>query len=298
MQALWMVLAAFFFASMAVCVKLASPYFNPAELVFYRGLFGMAMMWWWARTEGVGLATAHPGMHAWRSLVGVLALGAWFYAIGTLPLATAMTLNYMSSVWIAAFLVGGALIAWNPRAGTPLPTRQGPLALTVLVGFVGVVMMLRPTFNQDQAFGGAVGLLSGMMAAFAYLQVMALGKVGEPETRTVFYFACGSAVAGGGAMLVTGASPLGWYALWLLPMGLFASLGQLCMTRAFSRGATLVVANLQYSGIVFGALYSLLLFGEQVPLIGWIGMVLIVASGIAATWLRSRAAPDAPAEEH
>ena len=276
MQALWMVLASFLFASMAVCVKLASPYFNPAELVFYRGLVGMALMWWWARSTGVTLGTRYPGMHAWRSLIGVLSLGAWFYAIGMLPLATAMTLNYMSSVWVAAFLVGGALVAWNPRSGAPLPTRQGPLALTVLADFVGVVLMLRPTFGQDQAFGGMVGLLSGMMAAFAYLQVMALGKVGEPETRTVFYFACGSALAGGAGMLATGFSPWGWGALWLLPLGLFASLGQLCMTRAYSRGATLVVANLQYSGIVFGALYSLLLFGEAIPLAGWAGMALIV----------------------
>jgi cell division protein FtsX len=56
----------------------------------------------------------------------VLSLGAWFYAIAGLPLATAMTLNYMSSVWVAAFLVGGALLAWNPRAGAPLPAGQGP----------------------------------------------------------------------------------------------------------------------------------------------------------------------------
>ncbi len=78
-----------------------------------------------------------------------------------------------------------------------------------------------------------------------------------------------------------------------------ASIGQLCMTRAYSRGATLLVANLQYSGIIFGALYSLLFFGDPVPLV-WpeAGMGLIVASGIAATVLRSRAAPDAPAEEH
>ncbi len=148
-------------------------------------------------------------------------------------------------------------------------------------------------------FAGVVGLLSGMMAAFAYLQVMALGKLGEPESRTVFYFALGSAVAGGAWMLVAGTSPWRWeHAWWLLPVGLLASLGQLCMTRAYSQGATLVVANLQYSGIVFGAFYSLLLFGDRIPWVGWAGMALIVASGIAATVLRSRAAPDAPAEEH
>ena len=103
-QALWMVAAALFFATMAVCVKIASAWFTSAELVFYRGMLGMLLLWLLARSRGVSLATAYPGMHAWRSLVGVVSLAAWFYAIAKLPLATAMTLNYMSSLWIAAFL--------------------------------------------------------------------------------------------------------------------------------------------------------------------------------------------------
>ena len=294
-----MLLAAFFFATMAVCVKLASAWFNSAELVFWRGLIGMLFMWLLARSRGVSLRTAYPGMHAWRSLVGVISLGAWFYAIAYLPLATAMTLNYMSSVWVAAFLIGGVLMAWNPRTGSASALQQGPLVLTVLAGFAGVVMMLRPTIEQNQVFAGVVGLLSGLTAAFAYMQVMALGKLGEPELRTVFYFAVGSTGAGALAMAVTGVSPWNWqHALWLIPVGLLASLGQLCMTRAYSHGATLVVANLQYSGIVFGAAYSVVLFGDSIPLLGWAGMALICASGIAATVLRSRAAPNAPAEEH
>lgn len=307
MQALWMLAAAFFFATMAVCVKFASEYFNSAELVFYRGLLGMFFMWALARSRGITLATSYPGMHMWRSLVGVISLGAWFYAIAHLPLATAMTLNYMSSVWIAAFLVGGALLmGLLPASGKVLPgtlQSQGPLVLTVITGFIGVIMMLRPTIEQNQAFAGLVGLLSGLLAAFAYMQVMALARVGEPESRTVFYFALGSAVTGGLAMGIVGVSEWHWKpALWLIPLGVLASLGQLCMTRAYSlaktRSATLVVANLQYSGIVFGAIYSLLLFGESLPLIGWAGMALIMASGIAATVLRARAAPDSPAEEH
>ncbi len=294
-----MLAASFFFASMAVCVKIAAAWFNASELVFWRGLLGMVVMALWARSQRTSLRTQVIGMHAWRSLVGVLSLGAWFYAIAGLPLATAMTLNYMSSVWIAAFLVGSALVAWMPRSGAPLPSGQGALTATVLAGFVGVVLMLRPTIEQHQVFAGIVGLLSGLLSAFAYLQVMALGKVGEPEARTVFYFAAGSAVAGAVGMLAEGMSPWAWeHAAWLVPMALTASFGQWCMTRAYSQGATLVVANLQYSGIVFGALYSLLLFGDVIPLSGWLGMVLICASGIAATVLRARAAPDAPGEEH
>ncbi|WP_027477019.1 DMT family transporter [Curvibacter gracilis] len=303
MQAMWMVVAAFFFASMGVCVKIASSQFNAAELVFYRGLLGIFFMWALARYSGISLRTRYPLMHAWRSLVGVTSLGAWFYAIGHLPLATAMTLNYMSSVWVAAFLVGGALMSWRPSATESRPMLQGPLVLTVLAGFAGVVMMLRPSLQGDQMFAALIGLLSGMCAAFAYMQVMALSRIGEPETRTVFYFAVGSALAGGLGMGVAGASPLSFPgALWLLPIGVLASLGQLCMTRAYATArnqrGTLVVANLQYSGIVFAGLYSVLLFGDHLPLVAWAGMALIVGSGIGATVLRGKAAPNAPAEEH
>jgi S-adenosylmethionine uptake transporter len=299
MQALWMVAGSFFFATMAVCVKYASAWFTASELVFYRGLLGMFFLWLLARSQGVTLATRYPAMHAWRSLVGVLSLGAWFYAIAKLPLATAMTLNYMSSVWVAAFLIGGALLAWNPRRGGPGPLSQGPLVVTVLAGFAGVILMLHPTIDQNQLFAGLIGLLSGLTAAFAYMQVMALGKIGEPESRTVFYFAVGSAVAGAAGMAMGSVSTWNWaHAWWLLPVGLLASLGQLCMTRAYSHGATLVVASLQYFGILFGAIYSVTLFGDHIPLPGWLGMLLIVASGVGATVLRARTAPDAPAEEH
>lgn len=298
MQALWMILASFFFATMAVGIKIASTSFNTVELIFYRGLVSivfMAIVVWSRRGT---LRTPVPVMHAWRALVGVLALGAWFYAIAHLPLATAMTLNYMSGIWIAAFIVGGAM--FYGQAG--IAQRQGPLLVTVLSGFVGVVLMLRPTIDQGQLFAGLIGLFSGIATALAYLQVTALGRVGEPEDRTVFYFSLASAIAGAAGLLFTGFSPweqVSWQAAaWLVPIGLLASLGQWCMTRAYNQGATLVVANLQYSGIVFAAIYSLVLFGDQIPIIGWLGMVLVVASGIAATALRTRVLPDTPAEEH
>ena len=300
MQAVWMVLSAFVFSTMAVCVKFASAHFNNAELVFYRGTIGIVFMAIFARMRGTSLVTHVLPMHIWRSIVGVVALSAWFYAIAHLPLATAMTLNYMSSVWIAAFLVGGTLMF--AKAGERIQS-QGALVAAILASFSGVVMLLRPTIAQNQAFAGLIGLLSGLGAAFAYMQVMVLARTGEPEARTVFYFAVGSAIAGGLGMLVMGRSPWEWqHAIWLLPIGLLASLGQLCMTKAFSmstnHGGTLMVANLQYSGIIFSALYGLVLFGDLISLLGWIGMGLIIVSAITATILRAGAAPDAPAEEH
>ncbi|MEB2348640.1 MAG: DMT family transporter [Comamonadaceae bacterium] len=293
MQGLWMVLAAFFFASMGVCVKLAAPYFTAVEMVCWRGLISMALLWWLARRQGVGLATRYPGMHAWRSFIGVLSLGASFYAIIYLPLPTAMTFGYMSSVWIAAFVVGGAMLAWRPTAGQHRPPVPMSLVACVLLGFAGVVLMLCPQLGDNQGLAAVVGLLGGMGAALAYMQVVALARLGEPETRTVFYFALGCTVAGAGAMPLTGVSPFpGWPALWLLPLGLLAAGGQLCMTMAFTRASstrgTLVVANLQYSGLIFASLYSMLVFGEYLPLVAWAGMAIIIASAIAATVLRAR----------
>jgi S-adenosylmethionine uptake transporter len=298
MQALWMVLASFFFATMGVGVKIASENFNTFELVCYRGLISMLFMWLMMRARGVTLATTVPMMHAWRATIGVLSLGSWFYAIAHLPLATAMTLNYMSGVWIAAFIVGGAMFYSSAKDAKS----QGPLLLTVICGFAGVVMTLRPTIDQNQLFAGVIGLLSGMGAALAYMQVTVLGRLGEPEERTVFYFALGSAIAGGVGMLFAGFSPVSSWssvgAWWLIPIGILASLGQWSMTRAYSKGSTLVVANMQYSGIVFAAIYSLVLFGDNIPALGWAGIVVILASGVAATVLRSRALPNTPAEEH
>jgi len=288
-------MAAFLFATMALGIKIASGSFNLFELVFYRGLVSLLFMAGVMRVRGIALATPVPWMHAWRSAIGVFSLTCWFFAISHLPLATAMTLNYMSGVWVAAFVVGGALLYGRQTA-------QGALMATVLAGFGGVVLMLRPTLQQDQLFAGLIGLLSWLGASLAYLQVTALGKVGEPEGRTVFYFSIGTAVLGLLGVLYSGITPwqqVSWQAAaWIIPIGVLASLGQWCMTRAFSRGATLLVANLQYAGIVFAALYSLLLFGEQIDRLEWLGMTVIVASGVAATVLRTRALPDTPAEDH
>jgi S-adenosylmethionine uptake transporter len=295
MQALWMLLASVFFATMGVCVKIASSSFNTSELVFYRGVVSLILMYAVLRASAIPVRTPVPLMHLWRSVVGALSLATWFYAIAHLPLATAMTLNYMSGIWVAAFIVGGALFFGKSH-------QQGPLLATVVAGFVGVVMVLRPTLDQQQLFAGLIGLLSGISAALAYMQVTSLGQVGEPESRTVFYFSLGSTLAGLAGTMLEGFTPwarVSWQAAgWLLPIGILASLGQWCMTRAYARGSTLLVASLQYSGIVIGAFYSLLLFGDHIPPLGWAGMAVIVASGVAATALRTRTLPGTPAEDH
>ena len=283
--------AAFLFATMGMCVKLASTLYPPGEIVFYRGLVGTLFAYLVSRAQGGSLRTRVPAMHFWRSLCGVLALGLWFYAIGGLPLATAVTLNYMSSVWMALFLLGGAVLLGSAQV-------DGRLFAAVLVGFGGVALVLRPTLAQHQLWHGLAGLLSGMIAAMAYLQVTALGRRGAPETRIVFYFAVGGVAAGALSMLWTGLSPHSLYGVaLLLAVGLLATVAQLMITRAFAIGSALANAGLQYSGILFSVFYGALLFGDRLSWMAFAGMLLIVASGLASTWLgRAPAAAKAAPE--
>jgi drug/metabolite transporter (DMT)-like permease len=286
MSAPWlMIVASFLFATMGVCVKLASEQYAAGELVLYRSLTGSLLMLLFCRWQGIRLATRLPAMHFWRSLSGVAALMLWFYAIGKLPLATAMTLNYLSSVWMALFLLGGAAVLGSARI-------DGRLVATVLVGFCGVALILRPTIEQDQLWHGLMGLLSGMVAATAYLQVTTLGRAGEPEARIVFYFSLGGVAAGLLTTLWTGlhAHTLKGAAL-LLAIGLLATAAQLMMTRAYRTGRTLVNASLQYLGIAYSFAYGVLLFDDRITAMALAGMLLIVGAGLAATRLRSEALP-------
>ncbi len=279
-----MILASFLFATMSVCVKLASELYATGEIVFYRGMVGaltLAILTW---RRGGTLRTTVPSMHFWRSLSGVLALGLWFYAIGNLPLATAMTLNYMSSVWMALFLIGGAVMLGTSRV-------DGRLIATVLLGFVGVGLILRPTIEEDQLWHGLIGLISGMIAATAYLQVTALGRAGEPVYRIVFYFSLGGMLLGALSTIWTGFHGHTWRgAAMLLAVGVLATAAQMMMTRAYSTGKMLVNASLQYLGIAFSFVYGVLLFNDKITWMALLGMLFIVCSGLAATLLRSKTA--------
>jgi S-adenosylmethionine uptake transporter len=279
-----MVGATLLFATMTLCVKLASSQYGTGEMVFYRGVIGGLMMAWLTRKRGGTLYTRVPVLHFLRSFTGVSSLGLWFYAIAELPLATAVTLNYMSPIWMALLLLGASFLLGRGRV-------NGWLVVTVLVGFAGVVCILQPTIAGDQLLGGLMGLLSGLFAAMAYLQVSALGRAGEPDGRVVFYFSMGSAA--GGALAATLAG--GWHAHtpqglgMLLALGVLATLAQLLLTRAYRTGNMLVNASLQYLGIVWAFLYGVLLFDDPVTILSLLGMSLIALAGITATRLRAPA---------
>jgi drug/metabolite transporter (DMT)-like permease len=271
-----MLVAAALFALMGVLVKHASSNFSPAELVFYRSAFGLVAIWGVIaishRRLLAPLATHHLRAHFWRGLSGFTALVLFFYAIARLPLATAVTLNYTAPLFLAA------LSAWW------LHERHGRgLIGAVLLGFIGIVLLLRPQVQQQAWLPALAGLVSGMLAATAYVNVKQLGKLGEPEWRVVFYFTLLATMGGGVWMAVAGYHrPQAEDWPWLIGIGVTATLAQLALTRAYHRGRTLIVGALAYTTVGFSALYGVVLFGEDLPLMAWIGMTVVALAGILA----------------
>ena len=291
MQSLWMVVAALLFSLMGVAVKLASSRYSTWEIVAYRGLIGVVFMAGLiavqARRDGTTiierLRTRRLGMHLRRGISGTISLTLWFFAIAGLPLATAMTINYSSPLFIGAWL---AFVA--SRAGDRIEAR---MTFALLSGFVGVVLLLHPSFASNQWIYAIVGTTSAVLTAVAYLSVKALGHAGEPNARIVFWFSAMNAAAG-----LAGAALFGFHghdrggAALLLAVGVTATLAQLAMTRAYASGGTLLTANLGYTGIVFSTAWGLLVFGDRIDVTSSIGMAIVVASGIGATWMTARRA--------
>lgn len=286
MQSLWMLVASLFFALMGALVKLAASEYSAAQIVFFRGLFGVLTIGGFALATGRQLATRVPRLHLTRGLVGFAALVLWYQAIASLPLATATTLNYTSPIFIALFTFAVLRERDDWRLGA-----------AILVGFAGVALVLRPTVAADSLADGIFGLGSGALAAAAYLQVRHLARIGEPEWRIVFYFSATMSVATGLWMLVAGAQPVtARGAVILLGVGLFATLAQLALTRAYARGRTLAASSLAYATVVFSALIGWIAWDETLGLAAWIGVALVVASGVAATVVAAAPQRARPAE--
>ena len=280
MQSLWMIAASFLFACMGVCVKFAAEFFSTAEIVFYRSLIALLMMVLLVRARRIPVATPHWRFQLWRSISGFVSLMLYFYALSMLPLATAVTLAYTSPLFLTLYL------CWfkNERLR---PAMAGALVL----GFVGVVLLLRPTFHAELLLGGLIGLGSGMMAGLAYYNVKELGERGEVEERTVFYFSLVSAVVSGVWMTLFDFHRINLPGgLLLLGVGGFGTLAQLAMTRAYNRGRTLMAASLAYSTVIFASLFGMLFWQETLSFAAWLAIALIVASGVVAT-VFSRANP-------
>lgn len=267
-----MIVAGLLFACMGVFVKLGTKHFSGAEMVFYRSLFGALVVFAAVRVKRLPAYSAHWRVHVFRSLAGLAGMMLLFHVIGVLPLSTATTLNYTSPLFLV--VLSALVLRERPRPW---------LVVAVVLGFAGVVLLLRPTLVANQIVAGLLGLASGLCAGIAYLTTRQLGRSGEPAWRIVLYFTTVSTLGAGAFAFFEGFHAIGREGLLiLLGLGICATLGQLAMTRAYREGDTLTVGSLAYSTVVFTALLSILLWAEEVPAASWLAMGLIIASGILA----------------
>ena len=246
---------------------------NPYELAFWRSVLPALMIFCGTLIRGQTLKTPFFLGHMKRSVAGTTALLLAFYGLSQLPLATSVTLNYTSVVFIAILS-----IVWLKET----PSLKTWAAL--LMGLAGICLLLTPAFESDRLNETLLTLSGGIFTAFALLQVRALSFMGEPAWRIVFYF---SAVAAAiSALLATWA---GWQSLtleslpYMIGIGGTGLLAQLAMTHAYHVGQKFTVAALSYLTVVFAAIYGVVFAGETIGLIEILGIVAVILAGVVSS---------------
>ncbi len=266
---LWIIVATFFFSLMGSFVKLGATHFSSVELVFYRSFISLLFLLIYIVISQKEIKTPHLRKQIDRGVVGFLSLAFFFYAIAHLNLGSAMTLNYTSPIFLGFFL--------------PLISHQKikkSILLCTITGFIGTLFILDPHGEWQSWFAGLIGLISGIGAALAYIHVIQLSKLNEPDWRTVFYFTLVSTLGSGLWISFTDYQKLIWDDVWILiPLGLSATIAQIAMTRAYRLGNSLVIGVLSYLTIVFSGVISLLYFNETMRIEDVLGAILIIASG-------------------
>ena len=276
-----MIAASLVYACMGACIKLTAELQVPvAQITFYRCLISLVLIFAILRLRGTPLRTRHWRAHLTRSFTGVASMATYYYAITLLPLATAITLNYTKPLFVALMMLAAG--AWRFRAGT---------LIALIGGFAGVALMLRPSATPTQWLGVAMALGSAFLSAGSVLSIRRLGLLGEPTWRTVFYFTLSATILTFPWYLAS--SP--WTAmeahavLLLLSVGALATIGQVMLTMAYQHGETLVSASLGYSQVIFASVLGYCIWQETPAGEAWIGIPLIVASGLITLTLQHRA---------
>lgn len=283
-QSLWVLAAALLFSFMAAFVKLTSDQLGTLELVFYRSIFGVLSIGFFVWKSGLSVKTPYLGGHIKRSVLGTLSVALWFYTLGKLPFGTNMTLIYTTPLFMAANFI---ILAWMKH-------QRAPWALVgaIVAGFAGIVIVLQPSFSNDDLIPALICLSVSLVDLAVYWQMKELGNLKEPSWRIVFYFTIFGSLFGfaGSWILEDGMHvPDTMATLGILGMGLCATLGQICTTRSYAYGNMLLSSCLGFSAIPFSAVISYFLFDETVTATALAGMSLIIAAGMTASVTTKRA---------
>jgi drug/metabolite transporter (DMT)-like permease len=285
-----MTVASFLFALMNGAIRLLGDGWgsadgtgmHPFQIAFLRNVFALTFMLPWLMRHGrVGLRTQRLNMHLWRAAVGLVAMLTWFSAIAYLPLAEAVALNFTVPLFAtagAALFLGEAVRArrWTATA----------------VGFLGVVVILRPGFTEFTPLMTLPVIAAGFMAVSTLL-VKSLSRTEAPAAIVTYM-----------NLLLTPLSLLPALFVWRWPtltelglglfIGLCAALAHNAFTRAFVQADASAVMPFDYSRLPFVAVVGYLLFAEVPDGWTWVGAAIIAGAAIYIAQRESRVARERP----
>jgi len=245
------------------------------EILFWRQFACIPILVGWALLTGRGLrafATTRPKAHVVRGLYGLFAMVLNFGAVILLPLAEATTMNFTAPIW--AVILSVLLLKDRPGIWR---------WSSVIVGFVGVLLISRPGSGTIPLFGAAVALAGAFMVALISIQVADLNRTDKPLT-IVFWFAAVSTPLCALALPFAAERHDGFEWLLLAALGVLGTVGQLLLTAALRFGKVSSVIVMDYSALFWATLYGALMFDAFPSANTWIGTPLIVGAGLIITW--------------
>lgn len=264
---LLMLLSGAAFAVMMALVRLVADDIHPFEAAFFRNLFGLLFMLPWVAVAGLApLRSGRWRVHLLRSAFGLAAMLSLFLALTLLPLAEATALSFTSPLFAT---IGAALVLRE--------TVRLRRWLATLVGFLGALIVLRPGATAFDP-SSLVALTAALFIAGAMLSIKSLSRTEHPNAIVVMMGLWMTPASLVPALFVwRWPTPETWG--WLLLIGFSATIGQVCLTRAFACAEASAVLPYDFFRLIFTAGLGYLIFG-QIPdawtLVG--GLVILAAS--------------------
>lgn len=263
---------------MNTCAKLVSTDHNPVEMVFYRGLAALALLVpYMAVTRPASVfTTRRMGAHLYRALVGNLGVGFVFWAYTLLPMTDTTALLFAAPLFTTAL--------------SPLLLKEridSARWLAVLVGFCGVLLIVRPSPALLGQPAALIGLAAALMMALVDMALRNLGRTDDPLT-TVFFFIVIGVLISGAYTLFWGSRPRLEHLGILAAMGLFTAIQQVAKTTAYRHAEASFLAPYTYTAIIWATMAGWLFWKDLPSLAVVLGTVVIIASNLFLIW-RERA---------
>jgi drug/metabolite transporter (DMT)-like permease len=273
-----MVFAAFSFAAMTTLIRKLSNDMHPFELAFFRSLFGLLVMLPWFLRAGFGaLKTGRLGLHGFRALVGLVSMLLWFLALSLMPIAEATALNFTAPLFAT---IGAAVFL-----GEKVKARRWG---ATVAGFIGALIIVRPE-GFDLGFATTLVLVASACMSMAVLSVKSLSRTESSNTIVLYMGLIMTPMSLIPALLYwTAPQPTDY--LWFVAIGLFATIGQISMAKAFASADISAVLPFDFSRLLFVAAFGFLLFGEAPDMWTWVGAAIIFSATLYTAHRESRAA--------